>query len=244
MPKPPKKPKKPKLRAVKEEVEPVSSYPFKPGDAGYNMLLDPKYRPGTPEYEWAHRDRPKPDYDDNDEEGTDEDESDDDTPPPEIIHVVACNRDGTMLAELPWYLRNQRSQFRRNLMGGGVIVGRKTFESMKPIVGSMNCVLGNVQDIWNNPHIFSFGNFADAYHMIWDFGLPKAFVLGGPSVFCITKQWLRRIYYVKVNTLGSVHLGEYNIPPSFVLINTETHTNSKDHPDYTVQLWRKGPILV
>ena len=65
--------------------------------------------------------------------------------------IVARARDGAIGRnnDIPWSLPNDLAMFQRETIGGALIMGRRTWESLpvKPLKGRMNCVISRDRNI-------------------------------------------------------------------------------------------------
>ncbi len=66
-----------------------------------------------------------------------------------LVALVASDKEGAIGKDgkLPWRLPSDLARFRKRTMGGPVIMGSKTFQSIgKPLDGRLNIVLSRTQD--------------------------------------------------------------------------------------------------
>lgn len=103
-----------------------------------------------------------------------------------MIYLIAAMSDDGIIGienKLPWKLRKDLQWFKMNTMGGAVIMGRKTWESLpiKPLENRMNIILsrgmlpksvGNIY--WTNSLDDAFSK-ACMYH--------RTYVIGGSEIF-------------------------------------------------------------
>ena len=109
------------------------------------------------------------------------------TPQPEdwtnrIVAVVAATPDGVIGdgEKMPWHLRSDLMRFKRMTMGGVLIMGRKTFDSIGRVLpGRQTVVLTRNRD-WKHPQVISTGEIRDALAV--EANLPR-FVVGGGQIY-------------------------------------------------------------
>ncbi len=98
-----------------------------------------------------------------------------------LIAAMAQNRVIGINNKIPWHIPEEMRHFKETTMGHAVIMGRKTFESIKtPLPGRLNVVLSR------NPDISSPGfHFADSIEKGIEYckDQQKIFIIGGQAIF-------------------------------------------------------------
>jgi len=98
-----------------------------------------------------------------------------------LIAAMAHNRVIGINNKIPWHIPEEMRHFKETTMGHAVIMGRKTFESIKtPLPGRLNVVLSR------NPDISSPGfHFADSIEkgIAYCRDQQKIFIIGGQAIF-------------------------------------------------------------
>lgn len=107
--------------------------------------------------------------------------------------------------KMPWHCPEDLKWFKEVTMGYPVIMGRKTFESIKkPLVGRLNIVISRTMNVDTDTCIYDNLVFADSIEnaiKIAEKNSEKAFVIGGGSIYkyCIDNNLLDRIYIDELN---------------------------------------------
>ena len=98
-----------------------------------------------------------------------------------LIAAMARNRVIGKNNKIPWHIPEEMRHFKETTMGHAVIMGRKTFESIKtPLPGRLNVVLSRNPDI-SSPGFY----FADSIEKGIDYckDQQKIFIIGGQAIF-------------------------------------------------------------
>lgn len=122
-----------------------------------------------------------------------------------ISLIVAVAENGVIGAkgQLPWKLSADLKTFRRLTMGKPIIMGRKTFQSLKgPLDGRDNIVL-TTDPYFEADGISVVETFADAMTLARTLALTKGvdeiMVIGGAEVFRAALPHAGRIYWTEVH---------------------------------------------
>lgn len=103
-------------------------------------------------------------------------------------------RDGSM----PWHLGTDLARFKRLTMGGTLIMGRKTFDSIgRPLPGRQTVVLTRDRS-WAQAAVRTAASTADALQAAAQIGKP-VFVVGGAQVYQqmlphVSLVWMTRVW--------------------------------------------------
>ncbi len=109
-----------------------------------------------------------------------------------IISAIDLNRGIGFQNRLPWHLPPDMKHFKEETMGGTVIMGRKTWESIpekfRPFTGRLNIVISRGEQTLPEgvllAHSFEEAlELAEAYSQAEEGVLRKAFVIGGASLY-------------------------------------------------------------
>lgn len=122
-----------------------------------------------------------------------------------ISLIVAVAENGVIGANgrLPWRLSADLKTFRRLTMGNPIIMGRKTFQSLKgPLDGRDNIVL-TTDPFFEAPGVSVVDSFADALTLARTLALTRGadeiMVIGGAEVFRTALPQAERIYWTAVH---------------------------------------------
>lgn len=149
---------------------------------------------------------------------------------PSLIVAVARNgvigRDGT----LPWRLPDDMSYFKATTMGHHVIMGRKTWESLRrPLPGRTNVVLSR------NPDYRAEGaqvvpDLEQALRLAEQVGDEEPFVIGGETVYAAALPYAERIHLTRVDAEveGDARFPELQ-PEDWTQIDRQEHPADERH---------------
>lgn len=120
-------------------------------------------------------------------------------PSPSIVIVVARARNGTIGRDnaLPWHLPEDLRHFKATTMGGTLIMGRRTFESIgRPLPGRRTIVLTRDAG-WSHDGCERAGSLDEALSRCA--GLEQVFVVGGAQVYAQALPRADRIVLTEVD---------------------------------------------
>ncbi len=143
---------------------------------------------------------------------------------------------------LPWRLPTEMQHFMRTTMGHPVLMGRKTFESMKaPLPGRTNIVLtsdrdytrANVQVV----HSLDEGIALGAAQCAID-GRDEMFVAGGAGVYAEALPRATRLYMTQVHAdvQGDTFFPEFDLDEWQVLRSEEHAQDGRNSSAFTIML--------
>ena len=97
--------------------------------------------------------------------------------------IVARARDGAIGRnnDIPWSLPNDLAMFQRETIGGALIMGRRTWESLpvKPLKGRMNCVISRDRNIAETVC----GDVHEAISACTAAGYHRLYGIGGSAIY-------------------------------------------------------------
>src|SRR4051812_27416682 len=152
-------------------------------------------------------------------------------------NVIGKNND------LPWNLPNDMKYFKNTTWGMPLIMGRKTFESMKnePLGGRVNVVITK-QTGWKADGAVVVNNWNDAMFVASDADCKEVFVIGGGEIFKEAIRKADRIYMTRVNAIidGDVFFPEID-PKRWKLVSKrDCFADARHQYDYSFQIWEKS----
>ena len=118
-----------------------------------------------------------------------------------FISSYPIGKNGTM----PWHCPEDLAWFKEVTMGYPVIMGRKTFDSIKrPLPGRLNIVISKTTSINTNECVYDNLIYAPSVEeaiKIAEENSEKAFVIGGGSIYqyCLDNQLIDNIYMDELN---------------------------------------------
>jgi dihydrofolate reductase len=135
---------------------------------------------------------------------------------------------------LPWRLPKDMKHFMSSTMGKPVIMGRKTFESMKsPLPGRTNIVLTRDQN-WSRDGVFVALDLSKAFELgriaAEQDNLSEFFVIGGSSLYEEAMPHATRLYVTQIEAVieGDVSFPDINWA-GWSSIRNERHEIDEDH---------------
>ena len=135
---------------------------------------------------------------------------------------------------LPWRLPKDMKHFMSSTMGKPVIMGRKTFESMKsPLPGRTNIVLTRDQS-WSRDGVFVASALSKAFELgriaAEQDNLSEFFVIGGSSLYEEAMPHATRLYVTQIEAVieGDVSFPDINWA-GWSSIRNERHEIDEDH---------------
>jgi dihydrofolate reductase len=159
--------------------------------------------------------------------------------------VVAIAEDGAIgrSGTLPWHLPADLQFFKRTTMDKPVIMGRRTWESLKgkPLKGRYNIVLSHsLSEV--PPGVQLCENLDEAIMAAETEGFGKASVIGGASLFAETAQRASKLFITRVHTTvpdADTFFPEIDMS-AWNLAWEEAHeADEKNQFAYTFQRWEK-----
>ena len=120
-----------------------------------------------------------------------------------MIVAMAENRVIGINNQLPWYLPNDLKYFKQVTMGKPILMGRKTFESIKkPLPGRTNIVITRNQD-WSAEGVKVVHSLQQAFEMgesICEIdGQEEVMIIGGDQIYQSSLPDVDRVYLTKVH---------------------------------------------
>lgn len=99
--------------------------------------------------------------------------------------------------DIPWDAPEDLKFFQRETVGGAIIMGRKTWESLpkKPLPKRLNCVVSSNPDLADNV----FPSFASALSHAKHKGYPRTYAIGGSQIYLDAIQQADRMLLTRVN---------------------------------------------
>lgn len=166
--------------------------------------------------------------------------------------IVAVAENGVIGANgtLPWRLSSDLKTFRRLTMGKPLIMGRKTFQSLKgPLDGRDNIVL-TTDPFFEAAGVSVVNGFADALTLARTLGrisgADEIMVIGGAEVFRAALPHAERIYWTTVHATpeGDVQFPEVDLSEWAEVEQQALPAGEKDDVTATLRvLERKGANL-
>src|SRR5450432_2012376 len=164
-----------------------------------------------------------------------------------LSHIVAASENNVIGSknELPWNLPNDFKYFKNKTWGMPVIMGRKSYESLKKsLPGRINIVITNRPN-WQPEDVFVVNNIDDAIEKAKEADAREIFIIGGGEIFKQTINIVSRIYLTRVHTTidGDTFYPEIK-KDRWKLVSEQSFPADDKHAyAYTFEVWEKNPGL-
>jgi len=166
-----------------------------------------------------------------------------------ITFVVAASENNVIGKDngLLWHLPNDMKFFKNTTWGMPVIMGRKTFESLKrkPLTGRFNIVLTSHKDIEsaNGEKIIIADSPEHSIQLAQHTDCKESFVIGGGEVYKAFMPMVHKIYLTRVHTEldGDTFLPEVNWKEWECNFSHDFPADEKHKFPYSFQLWTRKP---
>ena len=162
-----------------------------------------------------------------------------------LSHIVAASENNVIgfNNELPWHLANDFKYFKNKTWGMPVIMGRKSFESLKKgLPGRINIVVTNNGN-WHPEGIYVANSIDKAIEKAKESDAKEIFIIGGGEIFKQTMDKVSRIYLTRVHATieGDTFYPEIE-KDKWKLIDEQTFpSDEKNNYVYTFEVWEKIP---
>lgn len=160
-----------------------------------------------------------------------------------LSHIVAASENNVIGSknELPWKLSNDFAYFKNKTWGMPVIMGRKSYESLKKsLPGRINIVVTNKTD-WQPKDVFVVNNINDAIAKAEESNIKEIFIIGGGEIFKQTIDIISRIYMTRVhaNIEGDTFYPEIKKDTWKLVSEQSFPADDKNNYAYTFEVWEK-----
>ena len=160
-----------------------------------------------------------------------------------LSHIVAASENNVIGSknELPWKLSNDFAYFKNKTWGMPVIMGRKSYDSLKKALpGRINVVVTGKTD-WHPDGIFVVNNIKSAIEKAKESDAKEIFIIGGGEIFKQTMDIVSRIYLTRVHATidGDTYYPEIE-KDKWNLISEQSYpADDKNNYPYTFEVWEK-----
>lgn len=158
-----------------------------------------------------------------------------------LIVAAATNNAIGKDGNLPWHLPNDMKHFKNITWGMPVVMGRKTFESLrKALPGRKNIVISR-QPGWKADGVITVRNIDDAMFVARETDAKEVMVIGGGEIYKTLFEKARRIYLTRVEAepeadtfFPPIKPGEWN------LVSQQNYeADEKNAFNYSFQVWER-----
>lgn len=154
----------------------------------------------------------------------------------ELITVAAVAENGVIGrdGELPWAsIPADKRQYRTRIADWPVILGRRTFDSMREdLPGSAQVVLSRSQSDYTIESAHHAAGIDDAIEVVESLGSDRAYVIGGAGIYDLFQPVVDRMVLSRIP-------GEYDGDTYFPEWNQDEWTlvDRTDYDDFTLEEW-------
>lgn len=121
----------------------------------------------------------------------------------EVCHIVAVDKNNCIGKgnDLPWHIPKDLQYFKAVTLGCPVVMGRKTFESMKrPLPKRLNVVVTRSQDYKAPEGVLVFQDLDEAIEKAKEESKTgKIFIIGGGEIFKKTLSDVDKVYITRID---------------------------------------------
>ena len=161
-----------------------------------------------------------------------------------IISLIVAASENNAIGKdnkLLWHLPNDTKFFKNTTWGMPVIMGRKTFESLKKALpGRINIVITHQKD-WIAHDVIIAKDLNEAPKKAAATNCKEAFVIGGGEIYKESMKVADRIYLTRVHIEieGDTYFPEIDKSKWKLISNEDFKKDEKHKYDYSFQLWEK-----
>ena len=164
-----------------------------------------------------------------------------------LSHIVAASENNVIGSKnnLPWKLPNDFKYFKNKTWGMPVIMGRKSFESLKKALpGRINIVVTRKRD-WHPDEVYVADNINNAIEKARETDAKEIFIIGGGEIFKQTIDKVSRIYLTRVHATieGDTFYPEIK-KDQWKLVDEQSFPADDKHKyAYTFEVWERDPVI-
>jgi dihydrofolate reductase len=161
-----------------------------------------------------------------------------------LSHIVAASENNVIGSknELPWHLPDDFKYFKNKTWGMPVIMGRKSYESLKKsLPGRINIVVTRKTG-FQPDNAFVVNNINDAIAKAEESDAREIFVIGGGEIFKQTIDMVSRIYLTRVhaNIEGDTWYPEIKKNVWKLISERSFSADDKNNYAFTFEIWEKN----
>lgn len=157
--------------------------------------------------------------------------------------IVAASENGVIgrAGALPWRLPSDLRRFKRLTMGHGLIVGRRTFESIGRALPGRRMVVLTTQRAWHAADVRAARTLDEALELA---GGDEVFVGGGGQVYRQTLERADRMYLttVKQHVEGDTFFPPFD-PADWTTVSREDFVEPANGLEYTFAIHDRRPTV-
>jgi dihydrofolate reductase len=164
-----------------------------------------------------------------------------------IISLIVAASTNNVIGKangMVWSLPNDTKYFKNTTWGMPVIMGRKTYESMKsePLPGRFNFVITRQPD-WNpqNPNVRAAANLEEAIRLAGATDCREVFVAGGGQIYAEALPVADKIYLTRVHAVldGDAYFPAFPESEWELVSNMDHPADDRHAYAYSFQVWQR-----
>ena len=153
--------------------------------------------------------------------------------------IIAAVSENYVIGEdgkIPWHSKNELSHFKRTTINFPVLMGRKTFESLRnPLPKRVNIVLSKAIDFTiSGDNSFLFNSMREVYDFCSKNNFTKLFIIGGGEIF---SQLIDQVDELLISKMKFTIEGD-TIFPKIDPTKWELYS-SEEFEEYTIEKFRR-----
>ncbi|MEO8763186.1 MAG: dihydrofolate reductase [Ginsengibacter sp.] len=163
-----------------------------------------------------------------------------------LSHIVAASENKVIGSKnnLPWHLPNDFKYFKNKTWGMPVIMGRKSYESLKKALpGRINIVVTGKKD-WHPGDVYVVNDINAAVEKARESDAKEIFIIGGGEIFKQTMGIVSRIYLTRVHATieGDTFYPQIDTNQWKKVSAQSLPADEANNYAYTFEVWEKNPV--
>ena len=156
-----------------------------------------------------------------------------------LIAALAKNRAIGLGNGLPWHLPPDLKRFKALTTGRTLIMGRKTFETLKGPLPWRTTIVVTRREDYAPPGVLVARSIDEALSLAEG---EEVFVAGGEDVFRQTLDRADRIYLTRIEQdfPGDTFFPEYD-ESAWRIVEREDHPATEKYPAFSFEIWERSP---
>ena len=160
-----------------------------------------------------------------------------------LIAAHARNRVIGRAGDMPWHLPDDLKHFMRATLGGVVVMGRKTFESLKgPLPRRRNIVITRTSN-WQHEGVERASSLAEALDMA---GEDSVHIAGGGEIYQAALPMATHLDLTEIDAApdGDTYFPEFD-PSEWREVASEHHPADERHAHaFTIRMYERAAALI
>lgn len=157
------------------------------------------------------------------------------------IVAMSKNRVIGIKNEIPWYLQDDFKFFKKVTLNHHIIMGRKTFESIKKSLSQRTNIVITRNPKFNAYNVILANSLENSISIAKYNGETEVFIIGGGEIYKQSLSILDKIYLTEVDVeiKGDTFFPELNLEEWRVSDILKHSKDSKNNYDFSIKLYEK-----